>query len=238
MKTNYPGIDYSLGKSNRNHSTGIHYGVISQNEVLQAWCDESESNYGPPICPECGYEFKKSKSPVKCPNCGFRPIDDSQFHRDEPIETHYKKDGYQLHQSFDDTDIFIIKSPYFTYCQFCSPCAPGAGYVMNSVNPEDGGIKTYCLGHDWFEDQETGNWIDCKYCNGTGYRAIDTIPHFNQESFIVNGGQMHGDDKVVCWNCRHNHELGMIGKVKETIQKASYPVYSVKTGKIVEPINS
>jgi hypothetical protein len=236
MKSNYPGIDYSRGMSNVNHSTRIHYGIISQNEVIQSWCDQSESDYGLPICPKCEYEFKRSKSPVKCPNCGFKPIDDSQFFRDDPLAHYYKSDGYQLHQSYDDTDIFIIKSPFFTYCQFCSPCAPGAGYTMNSVNPEDGGIKAYCLGHDWFEFQEAGNWIDCSYCNGTGYRKIESITNFNQERFLINGGKMHGDDKCECWSCNHNFKFGMIGKIKEMIQKAPYPVYSVKTGKIIDSI--
>jgi hypothetical protein len=66
-------------------------------------------------------------------------------------------------------DIMIIKSPYYTYAQFCSPCAPGAGYLMNwfkmenGYSPETLGIeqfekmaqaagfpKVYCFGHDWF----------------------------------------------------------------------------------------
>lgn len=238
MSRTYPGIDYSRGQSNVNHSTGIHYGIISAHEVTQSWCDSSEGDYGLPICPNCSHEFTRSKSPVKCPACQFRPDDESQFFREEPLSHYYKKDGYQLHQSFDDTDIFIIKSPFYTYCQFCSPCAPGAGYVMNSVNPENGGIKTYCLGHDWFEEKETGKWIDCTYCEGTGYRKIDSIANFSIEHFISNGGKMHGDDKIICWRCNANHKLGMIGKIKELIQGAPYPVYSVKTGKIVNPTNS
>jgi DNA-directed RNA polymerase subunit RPC12/RpoP len=232
---NYAGIDYSRGMANVNYKTGIHYGVINQNKVGESWFESSEADYGMPGCSKCGYEFKKSKSPTKCPNCGYRPNDDSEFYREDPIEFYYNQDGYKIIQSGDDTDLFILKSPYFTYCQFCSPCAPGAGYIMNSVNPEHGGIKTYCLGHDWFESQETGNWIDCKYCNGTGYRKITEIPHFNKESFIANGGMMHGDDKVYCWNCNRDPQMANAGKIKERINKAPYPVYSVKTGKLVEP---
>jgi hypothetical protein len=235
MENNYAGIDYGMGKTNRNQKTGIHYGVINQREVLQMWCDSSESDYGMPICPECGYEFKKSKSPIKCPSCQYRPIDESVFYGEEPIETYYNKDGYKLTQSFDDTDIFIIKSPYYTYCQYCSPCAPGAGYITNSVDPENGGIKAYCLGHDWFESVE-GNWIDCKYCNGTGYRWTKNILNFNKENFIKNGGKMNGDNQVECWCCNHNFKYGQIGRVKERINKAPYKVYSVKTNKLVEPV--
>lgn len=54
MSTNYAGIDYSLGRSNVNHETGIHYGVISMYSVnLDVWA-EAEADYGPPTCPECG----------------------------------------------------------------------------------------------------------------------------------------------------------------------------------------
>jgi hypothetical protein len=42
----------------------------------------------------------------------------------------------------------VVKSPFYTYAQFCSPCVPGAG---NLDNPMAEGVKTYCLGHDWFE---------------------------------------------------------------------------------------
>lgn len=52
MKTNYAGIDYSLGKSNRDEN-GIHYGVIPANEV-PAWYEESETDYGNATCPKCG----------------------------------------------------------------------------------------------------------------------------------------------------------------------------------------
>lgn len=235
-KTNYAGIDYSLGMANVDKKTGIHYGVINQYEIGDWWFDESESEYGMPICPECGYEFKKSKSPKVCPNCGFKPNDESEFIREEPIGYYYKKDGYIITQSGDDTDLFVIKSPYFTYCQFCSPCAPGAGYITNPINPEFGGIKAYCLGHDCFESQETGNWIDCKYCNGTGYRNIKSIPGFNRESFIERGYKVNGD-MAECWICNQYQTVsgGQIGKVKEMICKAPYPVFSVKTGKLIEP---
>lgn len=47
---------------------------------------------------------------------------------------------------------FILKSPYYTYAQFCSPCAPGAGYLPSPLKDRPAGNKTYCLGHDWFED--------------------------------------------------------------------------------------
>ncbi len=56
---------------------------------------------------------------------------------------------YKATQSGDDSDIFILKSPYYTRAQFCSPCAPGACYL---TNPCEDGERAYCFGHDWFDD--------------------------------------------------------------------------------------
>jgi hypothetical protein len=61
----------------------------------------------------------------------------------------YDKDGYKIESAFDNTELFVTKSPFYTFTQFCSPCAPGAGNLDNYC--EDG-ARTYCLGHDWFED--------------------------------------------------------------------------------------
>jgi hypothetical protein len=43
----------------------------------------------------------------------------------------------------------VLKSPYYSLAQFCSPCVPGAG---NLESEDEDGVKTYCLSHDWFED--------------------------------------------------------------------------------------
>jgi len=123
-KEGYIGIDYGLGQVNRDEETGIRFGVISQNEVLQSWSDSSEPDYG---------ELEEGEA-----------LDDFA----EPIGFTYDSDGYKAYAG-DDGDIFILKSPYYTKCQFCSPCAPGAGYLMHFM---DNGIKTYCFGHDWFEE--------------------------------------------------------------------------------------
>ena len=120
MKQN-AGIDYGMGMTNRDHENGIHYGVISQHEVLQAWADSSEPYYG----------------------------DEKEIDEDaEPLSFSFEGDGY-LAECGDDGDIFITKSPFYTLCAFCSPCAPGAGYLMDSRKD---GVKAYCFGHDWFED--------------------------------------------------------------------------------------
>lgn len=162
------GIDYSIGTANRDNENGIHYGVISQNEVLQAWADNSE-----PYCPceDCGdWDLAQEDDTgswfvVDVDNKNVAgPFDNEEEARDyvddnksdicgcdfcEPSSFYVDDEEYKAEQSRDDTDIFILKSPYYTRCQYCSPCAPGAGYVMNTV-PD--GIKAYCFGHDWFED--------------------------------------------------------------------------------------
>jgi ribosomal protein L37AE/L43A len=146
------GIDYSGGGSvNRDTTTGIHYGVISMHEVMQAWTDSSEAFYAP-CCPYCGNEIAKNYEMMvkkkRCPQCKQK-FDESSFDMNEPASFYLDDGEYQATQSQDDTDIFITKSPYYTLCSYCSPCAPGAGYIMDS---RDEGIKAYCFGHNWFED--------------------------------------------------------------------------------------
>ena len=65
--------------------------------------------------------------------------------------------GYNLddgtYEGFVDSHnaLMLVKSPYYTNAQFCSPCAPGAGHLGN---PCPDGPKTYCLGHDWFTGEK------------------------------------------------------------------------------------
>ena len=164
MENHYIGIDYSMGTTNRDLETGFHYGIISQNEVLQAWADSSESIYpDPETCETCngtGLKADENGESVDepCDDCnGEGTVTDEMS---DPIGFYFRSEGYEASQSFDDPDIFITKSPFYTTCQYCSPCAPGAGYIMNTV---ENGIKTYCFGHDWFEDGKAPYPVfDCK----------------------------------------------------------------------------
>lgn len=146
MKTDYAGIDYSMGKSNRNHETGIHHGIIQANHIGQYWFEESETYY---IfhCPQCETELDED---MMCPNCSCEP-DADEFDFVEPMSFYINDNELVAEQLADDPDIFIIESKFYTWCQFCSPCAPGAGYLENYTDPHVG-IKAYCFGHDWFED--------------------------------------------------------------------------------------
>ena len=162
----YTGIDYGLGQSNVDLENGIRYGVISQNSVLQAWADSSEADYGEPTCGNCGNpcveishesvpdldtveDWDNSGHDYACVACKRTFWSDEAFGY-EPLGYSYEADGYKLTDCLDN-DIFVLKSLYFTYAQFCSPCVPGAGN-LDTTGPE--GVKTYCLGHDWFDDSK------------------------------------------------------------------------------------
>ncbi|MGB2806668.1 MAG: hypothetical protein WBC22_02930 [Sedimentisphaerales bacterium] len=121
------GIDYGMGKTNIDNDNKIRFGVIHQNELLQAWSDSSEPYYP---CKDCDV------SEDEYDNCECDAI------------SYIIDDGEYQAESDSCGDIFITKSPYYTHAQFCSPCAPGACYIMNSC---DDGEKAYCFGHDWFE---------------------------------------------------------------------------------------
>lgn len=161
MSSNYAGIDYGRGLSNVNHETGIRYGVISSHTVGQAWYDDAIADYGDPSCPECGntvldsdavdiqdQEWFEGKD-YACLGCKACYWSDSVF-GDEPVGYSYEADGYKLTDCLD-SDIFVLDSPYYTFAQFCSPCVPGAGN-LDTFCPS--GPKTYCLGHDWFENSK------------------------------------------------------------------------------------
>ena len=156
------GIDYGMGASNRDPETDIRYGVISQHSVLQAWCDAAEPDYGNATCPKCGEECAdfnedahagyecdgRGCADYACADCEY-VFDSSEAFSDEPRSWNVNDGKYVLTDCIV-SDIFVLKSPYYTFAQFCSPCAPGAGDLNN---PMDDGIMTYCLGHDWFEDK-------------------------------------------------------------------------------------
>lgn len=155
------GIDYGtpsggsesngLGQTNIDKTTGIRYGVIPQHLVLQTWCDSSEADYGSPSCPSCGGgipdELMRSGSRFSCPHCQ-EECEDWQCWSDEPLG-HYIDDSEYKASQGGDRDIFVLKSPYYTRAQFCSPCAPGACHLEH---PCEDGERAYCFGHDWFDD--------------------------------------------------------------------------------------
>jgi len=155
------GIDYGMGQTNVDHENGIRYGVIPVNDVVQAWADSSEADYG---CEECESKLEFEAEQAELPEDEREEFDTSECICDEPRAFVLDDGEYLASQGGDDSDIFILKSPYYTYAAFCSPCAPGAGHLRNLLSPEDG-VKTYCFGDDWFDDE-----IPCPY---TVYRVVD-----------------------------------------------------------------
>ena len=166
----YKGIDYGLGRNNIDE-LGIRYGVIPHNAVGQVWYEESEAHYGKPTCPKCGnealelpiteelninndidmWEYEPNAcDDYCCIDCKYVFGNESAF-PDEPYSFYFEDEEYSAECS-DEIDIFILKSPYFTYAQFCSPCAPGAIYLLNPIDDLDPNNKGYCFGSDWFTD--------------------------------------------------------------------------------------
>jgi hypothetical protein len=163
--TDYQGINYGTEFSNMDVLAGIRFGVIPHQDVGAAWYEDSEAYYGDPTCPECGgelidYEDKHAGYDIEpitmqdyaCENCEII-IDNEEAYPEEPLSWFYEADGYAMEQ-LDEVDIFISKSPFFTYAQFCSPCAPGACYLPSPLNHKADDNKCYCLGPEWFEDEK------------------------------------------------------------------------------------
>lgn len=151
------GIDYGMGTTNIDRETGIRYGVINMNALSQ-WAWESvDSDYGDPACPNCGGSVIDSDDASDdaqgdkdwyCETCCESQWSDAVY-GDEPVGYTLDEDGYK--GIVDSSgDLMLFASPYYTRAGFCSPCAPGACHLES---PCDDGEKTYCLGHDWFEDK-------------------------------------------------------------------------------------
>lgn len=152
------GIDYGMGKTNIDTETGIRYGVIPM-QALAHWAwDEVEADYGPPTCPRCGgsvveyddyihHTYTGRRCDYACDLCK-RVYDSGDCYPDEPVAYTLVGDGIEAVVD-DHGDMIIMKSPYYTTAKFCSPCAPGACYLLNYSKT---GEKAYCLPHEWFED--------------------------------------------------------------------------------------
>jgi hypothetical protein len=156
---NSAGIDYGRGMSNIDNETGIRFGIIHQNSLnLDMVSNEMESHYPEPCyaedinCPRCGKFFRvtpnhKWGDAVRCYSCQHQfELDMPEFM--EPSHSTYEKEEYNVYQVYDEYNLRVTKSPYYTLANFCSPCYPGAG-DLDTPNPK--GVKTYCLGHEWFE---------------------------------------------------------------------------------------
>lgn len=143
----YPGIDYSNGTANFDRKNGIHYGIIHSNRLADWFLSELGQDYGEPICYKCGAECEDSRKQKDywCPSCKEYFWSDECFPK-QPIREYFEDGDYSL-QTDEQGVVWVFRSPYYTYAQFCSPCAPGAGHLEN---PCKEGVPTYCLGRDFF----------------------------------------------------------------------------------------
>ena len=160
-----PGIDYGMGTTNVDRESHIRFGVIPMH-TLHEWAWENlEEDYGDPTCPKCGgeavewnggdehdsyEEYRNYACDYACESCRLALTGDDVY-SEHPLNWTLNDGTYEGIVHHDDGDLFVTKSPYYTFCSFCSPCAPGAGYLLNSC-PE--GPKVYCLGHEWFTDDK------------------------------------------------------------------------------------
>jgi len=165
-------VEYGLGQTNIDLATGIRYGVIPAHDVGDAWYESAESDYGDPSCPICGNEAQDASSVADedfptgryhdrassleyvCWTCDMA-YSSEDVYGDEP--TGYSLDDGQYSAVQDaDGDIFITRSPYFTYAPFCSPCAPGAVWLREGRTEDRESPfqlpRGYAFGHEWFED--------------------------------------------------------------------------------------
>jgi hypothetical protein len=171
----YKGIDYGLGRTNIDPVTGCRYGVISQHSLADWFYDDYEGQYGDPTCPKCGETAINSEeehtrkqidadydamAPWSMSGCGDYActlcrilFDSSEAYGDDPIGFKLEDDDYTAVDCLD-SDVMILRSPYYTYAPFCSPCVPGAGNLDSAEgHTAEDGIRTLCFSHDLFEDR-------------------------------------------------------------------------------------
>lgn len=174
-------IDYGRGLScNRNPDTGIRYGILPSNcESLSDYYWESiESEYDP-SCGHCGAslsedwetegreayaeqgetdeevetrrEEAESEDMRLCPKC-LREIPEGDEYPDEPSRQVIGESEEETGFVDSSGDWWVTDSPYYTFASPCSPCAPGAAYLASPLSEEEGGLKAYCLGPEWYTD--------------------------------------------------------------------------------------
>lgn len=169
-ETNYRGIDYSGpgATCNRDNETGIRYGILPANDLPYVW-DSFEADYGPATCPKCGepakdaceipedldtteWEHSRGCDDWYCESCRYIFSGDEAY-PDEPAGWICTDEEYPGSFVDSSNDVWCVKSPYYTFAQFCSPCAPGACYLENYLEPGTG-AKAYCFGPDCFDQSD------------------------------------------------------------------------------------
>lgn len=169
-------------------------------------------------------------------------ISDAFGDRYEPCDSHdwlWEKDGYTLSNCLQ-ADVFVSKSPYFTYAQFCSPCVPGAGNLdrpqhnpesiawnkdrtidpsapkenyIEMTGEESGWPRVFCLGHDFFENEEAPYPV---FSVATGKRVV--MVEKKEECPSCKGGDIRPEGHEIGQRCRRCGGLGYEVKKVEVEQ--------------------
>jgi hypothetical protein len=138
---------------------GIHYGVIPKNNLFNSaeefYDNAKDMSYADVIdkIQEAitGLSDYLDEETIEDMVATATENFDENYQDDNALMV-YEKDGYVIQGDNDDTDLFITKSPFYTFAPPCSPCAPGAGYLLSAANGQP--YKTYCLDKSWFEDDQ------------------------------------------------------------------------------------
>ena len=144
------GIDYGHGLTNIDHRTDIRYGVLAPSLVPDTMLEDAEAVYEnfEFECPYCRYTITDEVGEVcECPGC-FADVHGARvraWENTEPTAWVLQCEGVEMRRG-SDLDWWVFKSPYAVRCDFCSPCAPGAGYV----NGKGHDTFAYCPPPDWF----------------------------------------------------------------------------------------
>ncbi len=177
MSTNYAGINYAgPGQTtNMDAKTGIRYGVIPQHAVnhdaiddvfqngldlgFEAYKDQCKANIREALSDffsDFTWGGKTESRLDSAVSDAFEAVSDGlgdmYENNDGCAQMLYESDGLKI-QTDSGGDLWILASPFFTYAQFCSPCAPGACYLKNALETPSDSNRAYCLPADWFDDE-------------------------------------------------------------------------------------
>lgn len=161
MNTN-SGIDYGCSLANIDHETGIRFGVIYANdagpnlwEILQLdGTDLDHEEAMGQITADIESALRSGLSGYAV-SCDFAELAQTVL---ESVEVDYEptgdctrysyesSDGSLIFQTTSDGSVFVTKSPFYALCSYCSPCAPGAGYLTS-----EGNVRAYCLPPAFFD---------------------------------------------------------------------------------------
>ena len=125
------GTDYGNGQTNIDKATGIRFGVIPI-QLLGDHALERITLTGKDVAFEdaCNRIRKRSRGANR-ERLLQELADNWNEDADRSVYVFEGDCGLKVTWVCGAADAWIIKSPFFTHCEFCSPCAPGAGYLAN-----------------------------------------------------------------------------------------------------------